>query len=91
MNLPMLVVVHGHPHFDNEDSFKRWEQTVTAIVQNEDSKKYAEDVIHAAKSQLKLMESWLEMCPDERQFFVSLKLPKYQFDICLQNHPTPKN
>ena len=81
MILPMLVVVHGRPGFNNEDMLERWEQTVAAMVQGD-----ATDLIHTAKAQLQLMESWFASLPDERQIFVSLKLPRHQLDICLQRH-----
>lgn len=88
MILPMLIVVHGSPFFNAEESLAQWEQTVTSILQHEHSKDYATYVINTAKVQLKLMESWLEMRPDEHQFFVSLKLPQCQLEICLQRHST---
>ena len=85
MNLPMLVVVHGNPHFDTENSIRRWEETVTAMLKED-----APDVITTAKAQLQLMESWLAMRPEEPQFLVSLKLPKCAVEICLQKYPTDK-
>ena len=75
----MLVVVHGNSLFD--DSLARWEQTVAAMLQSG-----AAEVIRIAKAQLELMESWLACQPDERQIFVSLKLPQCHLDICLQQH-----
>jgi hypothetical protein len=83
MILPMLVVVHGSPFFDYDDSLARWEQTVTSMLPND-----AADVIHTAKAQLQLMESWLALRPDECQFFASLKLPRppCQLEICLQRY-----
>jgi hypothetical protein len=83
MMLPMLIVVHGNPLFNNDDSFARWEDTVTAM-----SPKEAPDAIRSAKAQLQLMESWLVSRPEERQIFVSLKMPQYQLEICLQRHST---
>lgn len=83
--IPMLVVVHGSPFFDYDDSLARWEQTVASMLPND-----AADVIHTAKAQLQLMESWLALRTDERQVFVSLKLPRqpYQLEICLQRYST---
>jgi hypothetical protein len=83
MSIPMLVVVHGNPLFNNDDFLMRWEQTVTVMLQSG-----AAEVIRIAKAQVKLMESWLAQLPDERQLFVSLKLPQCHFDICLclQSH-----
>ncbi len=80
----MLVVVHGSPFFDYDDSLARWEQTVASMLQND-----AADVINTAKAQLQLMESWLALRPDERQFLVSLKLPRCQLEICLQRYSQP--
>ena len=83
MILPMLVLVHGSPFVDYDDSLARWEQTVASILQND-----AATVINTAKGQLQLMESWLALRPEEHQFFVSLKLPWCQLEICLQRHLT---
>lgn len=88
MNLPILIIIHGNPLFNSEESLARWEQTVTSIVKAEHSEKYAEDVINTAKAQLQLMESWLAMRPDEVQFFVTLKMHGYQLEICLQRYPS---
>ena len=35
MILPMLIVVHGNPLFNNDDSIARWEQTVTSMLKND--------------------------------------------------------
>ena len=75
----MLVVVHGRPGFNTEDMQKRWDQTVSSMLQGD-----APAVIETAKSQLQLMETWFASLPDERQILVSLKLPQHQLDICLQ-------